>query len=43
MNTILKVQNKWKFQIPKTILSPTVLLVNTKNKMKTEFILDSHR
>jgi len=38
---MLKVQIKWKFQISTPLCNPSVLMVNTQNKVKTEMIVEA--
>jgi hypothetical protein len=43
MSRMLKVPIEWNFQINKPITNPSVLMVNSQNKMKTLMLIESKR
>lgn len=43
MSRMLKVPIKWNFQINKVITNPSVLMVNSQNKIKTEMLIETKR
>lgn len=43
MSKMLKVPIEWNFQINKLITKPSVLMVNSQNKIKTEMLIETKR